>query len=343
MALVIGGIFLILFVVLSLHLILKGFKYELGALKKMSEETKLKVDSFINRQIEDITKIKSDIIRDIEEQRVIVEDIKKTKETIIRLESEYNARRQEESKAWNRLEKLENIIAGTQTKGQAGEAIVFEQLSKFPSDMMDSRFSPGFNKEVEYALVLPDQKRLPIDAKFPTEVLQRAQELEGQGQIETARSHIEETIKRKVKEVSGYINPSVTTDIAICAIPDGMYRYCSGILSSAYRYSRVIIVPYSMLIPFLLVFYRLYLVQFQTRSLDLQRFLSQITNLDKKVDDMSLILKNSIDRAVSMLINASSELRDHLSGLKTALAHIPTVEVKEKSINSPQGLDKKIP
>lgn len=321
-----------------LTLFLFKVKYELSAISKTASETKTNFDNFISRQTEDLTKIKYDIVRDIEDQKVLIEDVKRTKETLIKLESEYQARKEHESRAWNRLEKLENIIAGTQTKGRAGEAIVFEQLSKFPSEMMESRFSPGSDKEVEYALVLPDQKRLPIDSKFPTEILQKAAELEEKNQLELARKDVEEVIKKRVKEVSEYINPPLTTDIAICAIPDGAYRYCTTILSSAYKYSRVIILPYSMLVPFLLAFYRLYLIQFQTHSVDIQRFLSQVANMDKRIDEMGLILKNSIDRAVSMLTNASADLRDHLSNIKSSLSHIPTIDAKDK-----QGLtDKEI-
>lgn len=309
------------FLLLVLYFIFKA-RYELTSIKKTLEETKNNVDGFINKQTENITKIKSDI----EYQKIFIQDLKETKETLIKLQTDYQARKEHESKAWDRLEKLENIIAGTQTKGKAGEAIIFEQLGKFPPEMMESHFSPGSNKEVEYALVLPDQKRLPIDAKFPTEVLERANELERNEQIDIARKEVEEVIKKKVKEASEYINPQVTTDIALCTIPDGAYRYCTGILSSAYKYNRVVILPYSMLVPFLLAFFRLYLIQFQTHSIDIQKFLSQVAGLDKRVDEMGLILKNSIDRAISMLTNASADFRDHLSTIKSALSHIPTIE-----------------
>lgn len=316
-------------------------RYDLANINKLAEQTKANVDSFASRQTEDIARIKSDIVRDIEDQKTLIEDFKRAKDSLIRLEADYHARKDQESRAWTRLERLENIIAGTQTKGKAGEAIVFEQLSKFPSEMMESRFSPGANKEVEYALILPDQKRLPIDSKFPSEVLGRAGELEEKDQAEGARKEVEDIIKKKVKEVAEYIVPEVTTDIAVCAIPDGAYRYCTTVLSSAYKYNRVIILPYSMLVPFLLAFYRLYLVQFQTHSVDIQKFLSQVSSLDKRVDEMGLILKNSIDRAISMLTNASADFRDHLSGIKSALSHIPAIESKQDPDASKRAVELK--
>lgn len=321
------GLFLV--AIPALFLVFK-VRYELSALKKATEETGNNVDNFIKSQIADITQIKSDIGRDIQDQKVIVEDLKKAKEVLIKLESEYQNRKEQESKAWGRLERLENIIAGTQTKGKAGELIVFEQLGKFPPEMLETNFSPGGNKTVEYALVLPDHKRLPIDSKFPTEVLARAGELEGENQIDMARKEVEELIKKRAKEVADYINPVVTTDIAICTIPDGAYRYCTTVLSLAYKYYRVIILPHSMLVPFLLAFYRLYLAQFQTHSVDIQKFLSQVSGIDKRIDEMNLILKNSLDKAISMLTNVSADFRDHLSVIKNALSHIPTIEPKTK-------------
>jgi len=191
--------------------------------------------------------------------------------------------------------------------------------------MMESRFSPNRGKEVEFALVLPDQKRLPIDVKFPTEILKSVSKY-GPEEIERARHEVEGVIRMRVKEVAEYINPEVTTDIALCAIPDAAYSYCTTILSTAYQQNRVIVLPYSILIAFLLAFYRLYLIQFQTHSADIQKFLTQVAGLEKRVDEMSLILKNSLDRAVSMLNNVSDEFRDHLATMKGTLSRIPGIE-----------------
>lgn len=327
---IVSSIFLVV-ILLVVYIFYREFKHELSNIKKTTEEAKNNVDRFINDQTRDITKIKSDIEKDMQDQERLLADFKVTKEKLLELKTEYDSRKVEESTGWKRLEKLENIIAGTQTKGRAGEAIVFEQLGKFPPEMMETNFSPGGNKVVEYALVLPDQKRLPIDSKFPARTLQRASELEETDQADKARKEVEDEIRRKVKEVSGYINPQVTTDIAICAIPDGAFKYCATALSSAYKYNRIIILSYSLLIPFLLVFYRFYLIQFQTHSVDIQKFLSQVSGLDKRIDEMGVILKNSIDRAISMLTNASSDFRDHLSAIKSSLSNIPTIESEDQA------------
>lgn len=278
-----------------------------------------------------VEKIKSDIGQDLQAQAAVKQNLEKTQEAILRMESDYQARKQQEQMGWRRLENLEHIIAGTQAKGKAAEAIVFEQLSKFPPQMMESRFSPNRGKEVEFALILPDQKRLPIDVKFPTQIL-KATDQYGPEEIERARRDVEGVIRLRVKEVSEYINPEVTTDIALCAIPDAAYGYCTTILSSAYQQNRVIILPYSVLIAFLLAFYRLYLIQFQTHSADIQKFLAQVAGLEKRVDEMNLIMKNSLDRAITMLTNASGDFRDHLAAMKGALSRIPGIEAATEII-----------
>ena len=272
-----------------------------------------------------LEKVKSDIGVDLQAQTELKQNLEKTQQALLRIESDYQARKKQEEIGWDRLGNLERIIAGTQAKGKAAELIVFEQLSKFPPQMMESRFSPDRGKEVEFALILPDQKRLPIDVKFPTQILKEVSKY-SPDEIERARHRVEGVIRTRVKEVAGYINPEVTTDIALCAIPDAAYSYCTTILSTAYQQNRVIVLPYSILIAFLLAFYRLYLIQFQTHSADIQKFLTQVAGLEKRVDEMGLILKNSLDRAVSMLNNVSDEFRDHLATMKGTLSRIPGIE-----------------
>lgn len=277
-------------------------------------------------------KVKSDMGQDLQAQTELRQNLEKTHQTLLRIESDYQARKEQEHAGWKRLETLERIIAGTQAKGKAAESIVFEQLSKFPPQMMESRFSPCRGKEVEFALILPDQKRLPIDVKFPAEILQ-AQTNGSAGETEYTRQEVEKQIRLRVKEVSGYINPELTTDIALCAIPDAAYNYCAAILSSAYQQHRIIILPYSILVAFLLAFYRLYLVQFQTHSADIQKFLAQVAGLEKRVDEMNLLLKNSLDKATTMLKNVSDEFRDHLAMMKGTLSRIPSLDSGTKTID----------
>lgn len=287
-------------------------------------------------------KVKSDIGQDLQAQAELKQNLEKAQQALLRIEADYQARKTQEETGWSRLENLERIIAGTQAKGRAAESIVFEQLSKFPPQMMESRFSPVLGKEVEFALILPDQKRLPIDVKFPAEILRVAGKYAPE-EAEYARQEVEREIRNRVKEVSEYINTDVTTDIALCAIPDAAYGYCASILSTAYQQYRVIILPYSILVAFLLAFYRLYLIQFQTHSADIRKFLTQVAGLEKRVDEMNLLLKNSLDRATSMLKNVSDEFRDHLATMKGTLSRIPGLEVDSRVEAEPKAIEEKTP
>ena len=282
-------------------------------------------------------KVKSDIGQDLQAQVEVKQNLERTQEALLRIESDYQARKNQEEAGWGRLENLERIIAGTQAKGKAAEAIVFEQLNKFPPQMMESRFSPNRGKEVEFALVLPDQKRLPIDVKFPTEILKSVSKY-GPEEIERARHEVEVVIRTRVREVSEYINTDVTTDIALCAIPDAAYGYCTTVLSTAYQQNRVIILPYSIRVAFLLAFYRLYLIQFQTHSADIQRFLTQVAGLEKRIDEMSVILKNSLDKAIAMLDNVSDNFHDHLAAMKGTLSRIPGLETHTAEITDKKSI-----
>ena len=148
-----------------------------------------------------LEKVKSDIGVDLQTQTELKQNLEKAQQALLRIESDYQARKKQEEIGWDRLGNLERIIAGTQAKGKAAELIVFEQLSKFPPQMMESRFSPDRGKEVEFALILPDQKRLPIDVKFPTQILQEVSKY-SPDEIERARRQVEGVIRMRVKEVA---------------------------------------------------------------------------------------------------------------------------------------------
>ncbi|MCI0397296.1 MAG: DNA recombination protein RmuC [Chloroflexi bacterium] len=80
------------------------------------------------------------------------------------------ARQQLDQQNADALRRLEAIIAGTQTKGLAGENIIDLVFSQLPADWQARNFRVG-NKVVEFALRLPNKLVLPIDSKWPATYL----------------------------------------------------------------------------------------------------------------------------------------------------------------------------
>jgi len=94
---------------------------------------------------------------------------------------------------------------------------------------------------------------------------------------------------------------------------------------------RVLLMPYSMTIPFLLALYNLHL-QF-ARSVDqenLDAYLSQIEALLTQVEDK---LENSVQRGATMVTNAYLELREWISQMRgtiSTLRGLPAASLAEK-------------
>ena len=63
------------------------------------------------------------------------------------------------------FERLATVLAGGASKGRAGEHVLREHLSQLPPGMLTSDFRVN-GKVVEFGLVLPDGRRLPIDSKW---------------------------------------------------------------------------------------------------------------------------------------------------------------------------------
>src|SRR5436189_2502999 len=64
------------------------------------------------------------------------------------------------------VRRLSTVLAGGSSKGRAGENVLREHLGELPPAMLVSDFRVN-GKVVEYGLLLPDGRRLPIDPKWP--------------------------------------------------------------------------------------------------------------------------------------------------------------------------------
>jgi len=252
--------------------------------------------------------------------------VDKLKEGLTRMETEFRAR----YATLQKIEKIEAVLLGAQSRGAAGEVVLAEAFAQFPAEMGETQFKVN-GKPVEFALVLPNNKRLPIDSKWPA-----VKELEqySQEQDETARQEllgkIEKAVLKKVEEVTKYIDAATTASVAVAAIPDAAYFACRTAHIDAYR-QRVLLMPYSLTIPFLLALYNLHL-QF-ARSIEqenLDAYLSQMDALLTQIEDK---LENSVQRGVTMISNAYSDLRGQISqmrGTLTTLRGLPTESLAEK-------------
>ena len=93
------------------------------------------------------------------------ERLSQTQSVVEGLRSALSARQPVEEEARASLRRLESVIAGSSTRGAAGENILEEALRHLPPEMLQRNVWVG-GKVVELALRLPGGKLLPMDSKW---------------------------------------------------------------------------------------------------------------------------------------------------------------------------------
>jgi len=212
------------------------------------------------------------------------------------------SRHQAEEDARHSLRRLEAVIAGSPSRGAAGENILEEAFRHLPPDMLKRNVWVG-GKVVEFGLQLPGGKLLPIDSKWTSSAA--LEELAQPELVSSRRAQvtatIEKEVEKRVKEVSQYIDPATTAPFALAAVPDAAYGVCRSVFAEAHR-RHVMIVAYSMALPYLLLLYQLHL-QF-ARSVDMDNLQASLMEIDRQLDALDAALENKLQRAVTMLGNA---------------------------------------
>ena len=233
------------------------------------------------------------------------ERLTQTQSVVEGLRSALTARQPVEDEARASLKRLESVIAGSSTRGAAGENILEETLKHLPPEMLQRNVWVG-GKVVELALRLPGGKLLPIDSKW---VSSNALEQLAEPGLDAPRraqltAQVEREVERRVREVSQYIDPATTSPFVLAVIPDAAYDVCRGSIVSAHQ-RHVMVVGYAMALPYLLTLYQLHL-QF-ARSVDMEKLQSALIDVERHLDTLESVLENKLQRAVTMLQNAYGE------------------------------------
>jgi len=271
----------------------------------------------------------------------IRERMAQTQSVIEGLRSALTARQPVEEEARNSLRRLESIIAGSSTRGAAGENILEEALRHLPPEMLQRNVWVG-GKVVELALRLPGGKLLPMDSKWVSSV---ALEQLAEPGLDAARraqlsAQVEREVEKRVREVSQYIDPSTTSPFALAVIPDAAYDVCRGAIVNAHK-RHVMVVGYAMALPYLLTLYQLHL-QF-ARTVDMERLQSALIDVERHLDSLEGILENRLQRAVTMLQNAYSEGKQVSARIRASAQSVQVSEslegaVEDRISTEPLGL-----
>jgi len=285
-------------------------------------------------QARNIQEIKDTLQSESKTQDRLQTHLEKALSTVENIKTDYEASKKFEQINRESLSRIESIIAGTKTKGMAGENIIREILSVFPPEMVTTGFKIR-GKEVEFALVLSDKTIVPIDVKWPSsDLLDGIADVDNQQEKERIIQKVEKEVLRRVSEVTQYIETGMTTPWAVCSIPDSIFAVCKDAQINAYRKS-VILISYSMTLPYLLTFFSLHM-QYSS-NIDVENLQGYLIDIRRHLEQMLEILENKIEKSVTMLSNASSEYRQAIGSIKGSIKAIESSKpnnTKQKKVTS---------
>jgi DNA recombination protein RmuC len=260
------------------------------------------------------------------------ERLTQTQSVVEGLRSALTARQPIEDEARASLRRLESVIAGSSTRGAAGENILEETLKHLPPEMLQRNVWVG-GKVVELALRLPGGKLLPIDSKW---VSSNALEQLAEPGLDAPRraqltAQVEREVERRVREVSQYIDPATTSPFVLAVIPDAAYDVCRGSIVSAHQ-RHVMVVGYAMALPYLLTLYQLHL-QF-ARNVDMEKLQSALIDVERHLDTLESVLENKLQRAVTMLQNAYGEGKQVSARIRAATQSVQVSDTGNTEIST---------
>jgi RmuC family len=251
--------------------------------------------------------------QDAAEER-LAEELRAARQTLEALRIREEERRARDSEHAEVVRRLSAVLAGGASQGRAGENVLHEHLASLPPGMLVSDFRVN-GKVVEYGLLLPDGRRLPVDSKWSA--LRELEVLEGcEDPVErdVAAREVERIVAGRAREVAAYLDPALTSPVAVAAVPDAAYAVLRRAHADAFSRG-VVIVPYSAALPVLLFLYSL-VSRFGSAG-DVEGCLTELCGV---LDAMESVFENKLTRAATMLANGADELRAQLGKARGSIA-----------------------
>ncbi|MBF6590746.1 MAG: DNA recombination protein RmuC [Ktedonobacterales bacterium] len=225
-------------------------------------------------------------------------------------QTEERQRWEREDTAYSALQRLSAVLLGSATAGAAGERMVADVLGALPPQWLvtDHRVA---GKEIEFAVRLPDGLLLPIDSKVVAQSeLDSLDHTEDPAQRKSLEQALRSRVMTKAREVTKYIDTR-SVGFAVAALPDAAYRLCGPILPQAYAEHRALLVPYSLLAPFVLMVYE----QHRHGRVDLEseRVAHLLAEAETHLERAAQALNGHVGDAITRLSNGRDTLSRELA------------------------------
>jgi len=209
------------------------------------------------------------------------------------------------------LKRLEAVVAGSSTRGTAGENILARALAQLPPDLLEINVAFG-SRIVEYALRLPGGRFLPIDSKWTSAALLERLDTVAAEQPQERRRLLDQVVRdlrTKIRDMTKYLDPERTLSLGLLAVPDAVYDAAPEAHGEGYR-EGVLVVPYSLALPYVLALYRL-TVRFGC-AVDTDQLAARLRSLEEVLHRAADEVESRLSRGLVQAENARDALRDHL-------------------------------
>ncbi len=237
-------------------------------------------------------------------------EIAQTRELVAQIQAADQIREKREQEAWDALKRLETVLAGTKSRGMAGENILATILAQLPPELRETNLVIN-NKPVEFALRLPHGRLLPIDSKWPAlSPLERLQTSDDPVVRKALVEEIQTEVKKKIREVTKYLDPDRTIRLGVLAVPDAVFDLCVDAHVEAFKQG-IVIISYTQAIPYLLSLLQVVL-RFGT-EIDTARLSQALTTIADALEKMDGEVDGRLSRTITQLVNSREDLKGHLS------------------------------
>jgi DNA recombination protein RmuC len=236
------------------------------------------------------------------------------------------------ARAGESLRRLEAVFAGSASRGAAGENALSQMLGQLPPDLLECDVSFG-SRVVEYALRLPGGRLLPVDSKWSSAAsLERLSRADTPEERRRLREQASRELKQRARELARYLDPRRTLGLAVLAAPDALAEATRAVHAELLR-DGVAVVPYSLVLPYLLTVYRL-----ATRlapAVDFEPLVQRVVELERSLAGLEEEVEGRHSRALVQLLNSREVLRDRISEARRAAAGLSRSEPREAQAPRP--------
>jgi len=228
------------------------------------------------------------------------------------------SKKYEETEALTRS--IHNIMIGSYEKGRSGEKFLRNMMSELMKIGMVKQNALIAGKIVEYGVVFTDGKVLAIDSKIiaTDQVDELFSEDISEKDRDRLRSNIRNQMKKKIVDVSKYIDPQLTLPCAVMAVPDSIVELSSDIVPEAIQ-RNVMVIGYSAVPQLIVYFIRIHgFYSIQEDVAEMKDRLMAVQQELSKIDES--FFSNRFDRPITTIQNAISSIRSVVKGANTILS-----------------------